>query len=186
MKSLALLALLSMAGCFGYAVRKAEGPARDVPAKLFGAGPGAYTPGDLIEAGWALAEETTRGQLYVLATADDEVREAEAWLTRNEKMEPTVEFVRLRYRSTRLATYEALLASLQEQHGPPQVSEERPGSPLLWIDPESDRPRPARVVVHRWRGHEADLVLVAGLEAKENLRTAMDYQLLLVLPGSAD
>jgi len=185
MRAMALLAAAFLTGCFGYAVRKSEGPAVKVPEKLYGVGPGQTEPKALVDAGWALADENVDEQVYVYATADAQVREAEAYLALD-VWPPRLEFIRVHYRSTRLATYQALLNSLVAAHGPPQISEERASSRLLWIDSHGDRPRPNSVVVHRWKGGATDLVLVAGLEAEENLRTAMTYQLLLVLPDVED
>ena len=185
MRAIAMLAAAFLTGCFGYAVRKSEGPAIKVPEKLYGVGPGQLEAKALVDAGWALADERPDGQFYVYAAAEEQVREAEAYLALDESP-AQLEFVRVHYRSTRLATYQALLNSLVAAHGPPQISEERAESRLLWIDSHGDRPRPNSVVVHRWKGGATDLVLVAGLEAEENLKTAMTYQLLLVLPDVED
>lgn len=175
----ALMGAVLATGCIGFTLRTAPGPAREVPATLYGAGPGEVALSELVAAGWTLAEESRDEQVFILATPTGGVREAEARV-RMTRLPPVVEYVRLRYSMGRLSTYERLLEDLIARHGRPQRSEEVHEFELFALDPHSERPRPARFVVHRWQGAEADLVLVGGLEVIGNLQAAMDYQLLLV------
>ncbi len=171
--------LVSQMACVRYVVGTAQGLGHNVPATYHGVGPGAAVTEALKKGQWAVAEaRPDSSMLYVLASPEPGVSEAEAEVSAT-TTPPQVKYVRLRYSATRLATYRDLLQALMASHGQPQLSEERRTYALF--DPEkSDRPLPSRVVVHRWYGATADLVLVAGLEDVENLASSMAYQVLLV------
>jgi hypothetical protein len=175
--------VFAQGACTSYIIRTAPGPAHEIPADFFGVAPGPVAPETFRRNGWALADSHEGVQTYVRgAGPNSEVSEAEAVLTQLEGGQLRVDCVRLRFGQTRLATYRTLLGSLVEKHGPPQVSDERVSFPEFVLDPKSERPRPPRVVVHRWRGPRFDMVLVGGLEVPENLASSMDYQLLFLPP----
>lgn len=180
---LLVMVVLVCSGCLSYALRVAPKPLTAPPLALYGAAPGTTTAKALSERGWALADDVGDRRTFVLGEPEAGVREAEAHGRVDAIGTLTIEFVRVRYQNPRLTTYRTLLDGLVRLHGAPQVSDERPSfAPLDLSDPRNERPRPSRVVVHRWHGEKADLVLAGGLEAEENLRTAMEYQLLLVPP----
>lgn len=177
---LSALLLIVASGCASYALRVAPAPARDVPTTLDGARLGPLSKQQMNEAGWALAEDRPARQVWIVAAPQPGVRESEAIVELGTDGAGQVTIVRERFRSPRLATYRQLLDALIARHGAPQVSVELDSSSWLESDPRSDRPRPARVVEHRWQGPHSQLVLVAGLEAEEHLRSGMEYQLLLL------
>jgi hypothetical protein len=170
---------------YTYTVRTKPGPVRSIPGEYFGAAPGGISTESLKRNGWALADSREGVQTYVRGGSPDlGVSEAEA-IVSEQTDGPALDYVRLRYSQTRLATYKALLQTLIDKYGPPQASVVRPSFFAFVLDPRSERPRPPRVVIHRWNGLRTDLVFVAGLEDEENLLSAMDYQLFLMPPTQA-
>jgi hypothetical protein len=181
--AIASIALSMSCASYTYSLRTAPGPVRAIPSDYYGAVPGTITADVLKKNGWALADAREGVQTFVRAGSQDfGVSEAEA-IVSEQTGGPHLDFVRLRYSRTRLATYKALVQTLVEKYGPPQASDVRPSFPAFVLDPRSERPRPPRVVVHRWNGPLTDLVLVGGLEDEENLKSAMDYQLFLMPPS---
>lgn len=180
-----LLAGIAIPGCATFAVRTTQEPARNVPQVIHGIGPGPITSRALQDAGWAQAEKSAAGRLYVLATAERRGGDVEAWVAPGTPGGAgaggdAVHWVRVRHPHGRLSTYQRLLDELVGAHGPPQVSEEVRRFDHFARDFDADRPLPSRFVVHRWRGSGRELLLVAGLEATENLAAGMEYQLFLM------
>jgi hypothetical protein len=172
-------------GCASYVLRTADGPAHDVPDKMYGLGPGVTSRDALKKSGWALSDSREASEMYVLGAPVQGVQDVEAQVTTGADGARSVQFIRLRYARTRLATYRELIQKLLSSYGAPQSSMEVSHFDLFEQDPNSDAPRPPSFVVHRWRGRSTELVLAAGLEATENLAENMQYQLFL-MPADAD
>lgn len=181
---LASAAALLLSGCVTYVLRVAPAPATAVPESLHGVKCGPAVERELTRAAWAFAEVMGDEQVYVLASPAPGVHEAQLGFEPAGEGRGQIKFVRLHYRHGRLSTYQALLRKLVETHGPPQASEEVKRYPYFVASADGERLRPMRYVVHEWRGPNSTLVLVGGLEARENLETAMEYHLLL-LPADA-
>lgn len=179
-----LVLLFASCASYTYTVRTVPGRAKSLPEEFHGASPGPVTTETLKKNGWALAESREGMLTYIRGgTPDLGASEVETIAREQSDGSVSVDVVRMRYAQTRLATYKSLLQTLIDRHGAPQSSVVQPSFDAFVLDPRSDRPRPPRVVVHRWSGTRADLVLVAGLEDAENLASAMDYQVLLLKPA---
>ena len=169
--------------CATFTLPTTQGPGRDVPAQLYGLGPGPTTVDVLRHGGWTFADAKENAQTYILGSPGKDVSDVEAIVLAPAGAPPVVQFIRLRYAATRLSTYRELLQSLIAAHGYPQESVEVPHFELFEADQNTEAPRPPSFVVHRWHGRSSDLVLVAGLEHQENLISSMQYQLFLLPPA---
>lgn len=185
LRGLSLLLLLGLlaSGCTAmgvYTLRTTKAPARDLPDAAYGLSLGESTQHALVEQGWVLAEQQARGALWVSAVSDAAVRDVEASTRDLGDSRVSVELIRTYFQSTRWTTYERLLKSLVAAHGQPQSSVQ--SNHFEHFSPGSDlhRVRPSRFVVHTWEAEGRKLVLVGGIEAMENMLSAMEYQLLLI------
>lgn len=181
--AVALSSFPSLTGCAGlgiYTVPTSRGPARGVPDAAFDLALGNTTLRALTDGGWALAERKQSESLWVKAVTDPAIRDVEAGIRESGDGNGSVEWVRVFFKGARWTTYERLLNDLVESHGPPQGSVETASYEHFSPGTDLHRVRPSRFVVHRWSAPGRDLVLVAGLEVMENMRTGMEYQLLLL------
>lgn len=176
--AVALVAFLC--GCATFVQKTVPGYAHDVPDRMHGLSPGPTTRDELRKSGWAFAETHDGAEIYVLGAPVPGVGDVEAQVTGGNSNERTVQFLRLKYSRTRLATYKELLGKLLATYGQPQSSQEVRQFELFEPDPSSDAPRPPSFIVHRWKGPKAQVVLAAGLEAPENLLANMQYQLFFM------
>lgn len=175
--------VLAGAGCARlgiYSVSTTGGPAREVPEAAFDLPLGATTAQKRMDRGWALAERRSDETLWVKAVSDPAVRDVEAQVRVLPDGHSVVDLIRVHFARTRWATYEQLLQKLLELHGQPQSSVETESYEHFSPGLDAHRMLPSRFVVHRWSAPGRDLVLVAGLEVIENMRTSMEYQLLLI------
>lgn len=178
-----VLSLLFLSGCARlgiYTVPTSRGPARGLPDAAFDLALGNTPLRALTDGGWALAERKESESLWVKAVTDPSIRDVEASVRESGDGNGSVELVRIFFRGTRWTTYERLLDDLVEAHGPPQGSVETAAYEHFSPGVDLHRVLPSRLVVHRWSAPGRELVLVAGLEVMENMRTSMEYQLLLI------
>lgn len=182
-----IIALVLVVGVFAgcarmgiYTVRTAKGPANNLPDAAFDLALGNTTVRSLTDGGWALAERKQSRSLWVKAVRDPAIRDVEAAVLETGDGSGSVELMRVFFKETRWTTYERLLDDLVKAHGSPQSSVETAHYEHFSPGTDLHRVLPSRFVVHRWSAPGRDLVLVAGLEVLENMRTGMEYQLLLI------
>jgi hypothetical protein len=185
LRGFALTMLVATTACATFVLKTAPGMAHDLPDRMYGLGPGPTSREELRKAGWTFAEAHDGKEMYVLGAPVQGVSDVESQVKAGQDNLRTVQFLRLKYSRTRLATYKELLNKLLTSYGPPQRSAEAAHFDLFEPDPSSDTPRPPSFIVHRWKGPNSELVFAAGLEAPENLMSNMQYQLFLLPPDTS-